>query len=107
MAAVGWGDRVTLDVEQVWAVLMTSGALIKGTFRIFSEKNKKVIKLSGARVDPCVSVCWPMFNQAGPGSGVRGVFPFSLWKLAASPSFQRKRVSMPRFVPEVFVGFLS
>lgn len=80
MAAVGWWDRVTLDVEQVWAVLMTSGALIKGTFRIFSEKNKKVIKLSGARVDPCVSVCWPMFNQAGPGSGVRGVFPFSLWK---------------------------
>lgn len=48
-----------------------------------------------------------MFNQAGPGSGVRGVFPFSLWELAAAPSFQRKRVSMPGFVPEVFVGFLS
>lgn len=44
-AAVGWWDRVTLSVEQVWAVLMTSRALTKGIFRAFSEKNKKVIKL--------------------------------------------------------------
>lgn len=52
-------------------------------------------------------LCWSVFDQAGPASALGGVFPFSLWELAAAPSFQRKLISVPGVVAEVFVGFLS
>lgn len=38
LSTLGWCDRVTLGVEQVWAVLPT---LVKGIFRVFSEKIRK------------------------------------------------------------------